>query len=196
MYVARGFGLGLLAMLGLVLYFLWQPSSAPDAQTEQILQTTPSTASDTAAAKGAISADTSGANIQVYIAGAVQHPGVYTLDNQARVYQLLQAAGGPQPGANLAALNLATHLNDGQEIYVLRVGETPFSTTGTGSQVTKVNINTATADELRQQLSLSTTSAQAIVNYRLQHGSFTSVDTLAQVVSKTVYAKVKDMVTI
>ncbi len=52
------------------------------------------------------------------IVGAVRHPGVYTLPASARVYQLLQAAGGPLPNADLVALNMAAKLSDGQEVYV------------------------------------------------------------------------------
>lgn len=145
----------------------------------------------------------------MYIVGAIQHPGVYTLDSQARVYQLLQKAGGSLPSANLAALNLAAKLSDGQEIYVLRVGETPVASisstaspasttdvTTPPAAVTQVNINTASADELEQQLSVSSKTAQTIIDYRLQHGPFTSVDTLAQIVSATIYKKIKDKVTV
>ncbi|GHO89899.1 helix-hairpin-helix domain-containing protein [Dictyobacter formicarum] len=187
----------IVALLGSI-FWLWRPTTALSPQ-DSVLPTASDTARNAQSATAASNAD--GGNIQVYITGAVKHPGVYTLDNQARVYQLLQAAGGPQPGANLTALNLATHLSDGQEIYVLHANETPVAggssgTTASNTPVTKVNVNTASADELRQNLQISTKSAQAIVTYRLQHGPFLSVDTLAQVVSKTVYAKIKDMVTV
>jgi competence protein ComEA len=149
--------------------------------------------------------------IKIYIVGAIQHPGIYTLASDARIYQLVQAAGGPTSNANLVALNLAAHLSDGQEIYVPRVGEnaptltstsTTTDTTNTSSSsnsssnTTRVNINTASVDELRQQLHTTSTIAQEIVGYRLQHGPFASVDILQQVVSKSEYAKLKDMVTV
>ena len=138
----------------------------------------------------------------------MKHPGVFTLPADARVYQLLQAAGGPLPKANLVALNLAARLTDGQEVYVTVIGETPptyvggvpepgTGTGGSGTDQTSslININTASADELRQGLHISSTTAQAIVNFRLQHGSFTSVDELSQVVSKSIYDKIKGLVT-
>jgi competence protein ComEA len=59
-----------------------------------------------------------------------------------------------------------------------------------------VNVNTASADDLRQKLSISSKTAQSIVNYRQQHGPFTSVDQLLQVVSKSIYDKIKDKVTV
>ncbi|GCE25503.1 hypothetical protein KDA_09870 [Dictyobacter alpinus] len=190
-YLSRAFALGLVLALIAAIVWLWQQPSA--ASAPQV--TTASTSSATASADVTNSDTSADGNIQVYITGAVQHPGVYTIASQSRVYQLLQAAGGPQPGANLAALNLATHLSDGQQIYVLHANETP-EPTNADSETTKININTASADELRQGLQLSTKSAQTIINYRLQHGLFTSVDTLAKVVSKTIYAKIKDQVTV
>ena len=146
--------------------------------------------------------------IQVYVVGAVKHPGVYTLPAGARVYQLLQAAGGPLPKANLVALNLAATLTDGEEVYVTLIGEIPPTYMGgvpgppgtniTGSPTVGqlVNINTASADEMRQSLHISSTTAQNIVNYRSQHGPFTSIDQLLQVVSRTTYDKIKTQVTV
>ena len=49
---------------------------------------------------------------------------------------------------------------------------------------------------MRQSLHISSTTAQNIINYRLQHGSYTSIDQLQQVVSKSIYDKIKDLVTI
>lgn len=59
-----------------------------------------------------------------------------------------------------------------------------------------VNINTASVDEMRQALHLSSTTAQNIINYRLQHGPYTSIDQLKQVVSTSTYDKIKNLVTI
>ena len=150
-------------------------------------------------------------DIRVYVVGAVKHPGIYTLASGARVYDLLQAAGGALPTANLVAVNLAAKLSDGQEVYVVAVGETPptysggvpgtgNNTSGTGggsnSNTQLVNINTASVDELTQNLHISKKSAQAIVDYRTQHGNFSSVDTLAQVLSSSVYNKIKAQCTV
>jgi competence protein ComEA len=146
--------------------------------------------------------------IQVYVVGAIQHPGVYTLPMGARVYQLVQAAGGTLPGADLVALNLAAQLTDGEEIYVLREGETPhsgytngsFVPGGTGTPTAAsgqlVNINTASETEMRQVLHVSAATAQKIIAYRTQHGPYTSVDQLLQVVSKSIYDHIKTLVTV
>lgn len=151
----------------------------------------------------------SSGSIHVYIVGAVKNPGVYTLAADARVYDLVQAAGGPQPKADLVALNLAATLTDGEEVYVTLVGEIPptymggvpgpgssGTPTGNTSSGQLININTATVDEMRQSLHVSSTTAQNIVNYRVQHGPFTSLDQLLQVVSKSIYDKIKNQVTL
>jgi competence protein ComEA len=142
--------------------------------------------------------------MHVYVVGAVKHPGVYALANDARVYDLVQAAGGVRPEANLVALNLAAKLMDGQEVYVAMVGEVAptclggisASGTTTGGVSQLVNINTANVDELQKQLHISSKVASAIVSYRVQHGPYSSVDQLAQVVSKAIYDKIKSTVTV
>lgn len=198
--------------LAITLYFIWFapftakiPSSAPS-------QNFSGSSANTGSSTTNSSSDSSG-DIQAYVVGAVKHPGVYTLPSGARVYQLLQAAGGALPNANLVALNLAATLTDGQEVYVIAVGESPptyvggvpgtgtgagtsgGSSTGTGSGQL-VNINTASIDEMRQSLHISSTTAQNIINYRTQHGPFTSIDQLLQIMSKTTYDKIKNEVTI
>ena len=195
----------LLLALVVALYLTWYsptPTTSPAGITQQSFSGTTSTNSTTSN-----NTPTASGTIQVYIVGAVKHPGVYQLPADARVYQLLQAAGGPLPDANLVALNLAAQVKDGEEIYVIRTGETPptyyggVPGIGTGSNTGSsngqlVNINTASSDEMRQQLHISSTTAQAIINYRLQNGAFTSVDQLLQVVSKSIYDKIKDQVTV
>lgn len=160
------------------------------------------------------SSSSSSGDIQVYIVGAVKHPGVYTLPSDARIYQLIQAAGGPLPNANLVAINLAAKMTDGEEVYVTVIGEIPptymggvpgpaGSSPGTGSSTPTsgptgplVDINTASADQMRTELHVSSTTANDIVNYRLQNGPYTSIDQLLQVVSKEIYDHIKDQVTI
>jgi len=189
--------------LMVALYFIWHPAPTNTSSVgiaPQNFSSVPATSR--APSPASTSGTDSGGTIQVYVVGAVKHPGVYILEVGARVYQLLQAAGGPLPNANLVALNLAARLSDGQEVYVSRLGEVPPTylggATGTTSSTNTalVNINTASVDELRQQLNISSKNAQAIVNYRLQHGDFTSVEQLSQILSKATYDKIKALVTV
>ncbi len=92
-----------------------------------------------------------------------------------------------------------------EEVYVLANGEKPPTyiggvpgpgTSGSATAGQLVNINTASADEMRQSLHISATTAQSIVNYRQQNGPFTSIDQLQLVVSKSIFEKIKGLVTI
>jgi competence protein ComEA len=109
--------------LAVALYLIWHTpasTSSPPGITQQNFNGISSNSGGST-----VSSTTTGADIHVYVVGAVKHPGVYTLPSGARVYQLLQAAGGALPNANLVALNLAAQLSDGEEVYVLANGETP-----------------------------------------------------------------------
>ncbi len=217
--LSRVIALVLTLALGLALYFIWHPSSStsspPTGNAQNFGNTFNSSSSKKNTGFQTTGTSTSGM-IQLYVVGSVKHPGVYTLPMGARVYQLLQAAGGPSPRANLVGLNLAAKLNDGQEVYITALGETPptylggvpgpggttngtsstSSTNGTSNNGPLININTASVDEMRQGLHVSSTTAQNIINYRTQNGPFTSIDQLLQVVSKSIYDKVKGQITI
>ncbi len=183
------------------MYVIWNTATPTPVQTTG---SSSSVGQQNLSASGATTSTTDG--IQVYVVGAVKHPGVYTLPSGARVYDLLQAAGGALPQANLVGVNLAAKLSDGQEVYITQVGETPPTSTGgvsgtgvgtsgsTNGQL--VNINTANIDELTLNLHISKKSAQAIIDYKTQHGNYSSVDQLAQVVSRTIYNKIKALCTI
>ena len=75
-------------------------------------------------------------------------------------------------------------------------GATSGTTAGTSTVALPVNVNTASAEDMRQALHISSVTAQKIITYRLQHGPFTSVEELSQVVSKTIYKKIEGEVTV
>ncbi len=115
------FGIAFILVLAIIGIWFTSPSTAPSVASPGVTQQnfgTSATATNN-------TSSTSSGSIRVYIVGAVKNPGVYTLDINARVYDLLQAAGGPQAKADLVALNLAAKLTDGEEVYVTLVGEVP-----------------------------------------------------------------------
>ncbi len=159
----------------------------PDASAQQptIIQT----------GTGNVIANTPAPDIQAYIVGAVAHPGVYPLHSGDRVDKLLQAAGGALPNADLVRVNLAAHVTDGEEVYVPRVGEAiPSGLPGGGPG--KVNINTASAEDMHTLLDIALTTANKIVAYREAHGPYTAIDQLLNVMSRTTYDKIKDFITV
>ncbi len=202
--IAAAFTLTLIILI----YMVWNPPAPTPIASGSAITQQNFGSSSTSTNTNTSSSSTGDGSIQVYITGAVKKPGVYTLPPDARVYQLLQAADGPQPDANLVALNLAAKLTDGEEVYVTVIGEAPPTymggvpgpsngTSNTSSSSTGlVNINTATVSELEQQLHVSSTTANNIVNYRTQNGAYTSVDQLLQVISTSIFNRIKNMVTV
>ncbi len=157
----------------------------------------PDSSSQPAIAQSAVnsSAAQPAADIQAYIVGAVVHPGVYPLNSGDRVDTLLQKAGGALPDADLVRVNLAAHVTDGEEVYVPRVGEAlPGGLDGGGPG--KVNINTASAEDMHTLLGISLTTATKIVAYRQAHGNYTAITQLLNVMSRSTYDKIKDHITV
>jgi|SRR5579884_33761 competence protein ComEA len=114
--------------------------------------------------------------IKVYVTGAVARPGVYSLAPDSRIEDAIAAAGGFVAGADAPRVNLAARVRDEDEIFVPRVGEAIPNLVAA-----QLNVNTASAAQLRDGLGISSTLASRIVSYRRQHGPFRSVDDLRQV---------------
>ena len=130
--------------------------------------------------------------LMVYISGAVATPGVYTLPEGSRVDAAVQAAGGLLPGAEQDSINLAKLLEDGQQINVPGVVDTSHVNTG------RVNINTATVTELDALPGIGPTTAQSIVDYRLENGSFQAIEEIKNVpgIGPATFDGIKDYITI
>jgi competence protein ComEA len=121
-----------------------------------------------------------------HAAGAVVRPGIYPLPSGARVADLLAAAGGPTADADLDAINLAAKVEDGARIYVPRRGEAvpaevAAAGEGTAGTAAIVNLNSASLAELDSLPGVGPATAQAILDYRRQHGRFRSIDQLLEV---------------
>ncbi|WP_309107094.1 ComEA family DNA-binding protein [Arthrobacter sp.] len=130
-----------------------------------------------------------GGKIVVHVAGAVQTPGVVELPAGSRIHEAVGAAGGSTPGADLNRLNLAAVLTDGQKVHVPLVGEQLSADPGTGgdadpaagsgaASTDKIDLNTASVDELGTLPRVGPVLAQRIVDWRKEHGNFKTVDEL------------------
>ena len=120
--------------------------------------------------------------IFVDVTGAVNNPGVYTLNASSRVVDAIKAAGDSAPGADLSTINLARILADGEQIYVdstqvnskgVRVSKTVHSG--------PININRATAREFDSLDGIGPVIAARIVAYRKTNGPFTTIEDLQKV---------------
>jgi len=123
--------------------------------------------------------------VVVDVTGAVRHPGLYRLPQGSRIADAIARAGGTTHRADSALVNLAAPLADGEQILVpVRVGAGEADAAGAAapagppSPAAPVDLNTATVEQLDALPGIGPVTAQKIVDYRQEHGPFTSVDGL------------------
>ncbi len=149
------------------------------------------------------------AMVMVDVRGAVAKPGVYTLPAGSRVQEVLALAGGALSNAETRPLNLARRLNDGEQLYVPTVGEataTPVpvkggpaaAPSGTKTPIGKININTATVQELDALPGIGPALGQRIVDYRTENGLFAAPEDLLKVrgIGDALFKELQDLVTV
>lgn len=141
--------------------------------------------------------------IYVQIDGAVKKPGVYTFSEESRVYELIEAAGGLLPEAYDLGINQAKRLEDGEKIYVYTKEEIENGAGTTDTQNPqgqtddgKVNINTASVEELMTLSGIGETRAKDIIAYRNAHGAFSLPEDLKNVsgIGDSTYNKIADAI--
>ncbi len=122
--------------------------------------------------------------VTVHVVGAVTAPGVVSLPVGARAVDAVRAAGGASPDADLARVNLAHVLADGEQIVVPTVGEPGAAGAAGGDGTTAggaLDLNGADVAALESLPRIGPVLAERIVAWRTSHGRFSSVDELAEV---------------
>ena len=129
--------------------------------------------------------------IIVHVAGCVEHEGIVELEEDSRIADAIEKAGGATLDANMSKINLAYKLKDGQKIYVpsnIEDETTVITEKGEGienetndKQLNKININTATQTELETLTGIGPSMALKIIEYRSRNGKFTSIEEIMNV---------------
>lgn len=125
-------------------------------------------------------------------------PGLYKLEDGARVNDAIEVAGGFTENADKDSLNLAKVLEDGEQIMIPSKGGGSSEAGSSASQTNngKVNINTADLTTLQTLNGVGPATAQKIIDYRTANGKFKTIEDLKKVsgIGEKTFAKFKDQI--
>lgn len=145
--------------------------------------------------------------VMIDIKGAVNNPGVYELDEDARLLDAIEQAGGLAQGAVTDGINLAKQVTDQMMIYVPVEGEdVPEDVSAQQDSIQSdedfeealININKADVSRLTQLKGIGDVRAQSIIEYREEHGEFETTEELKKVsgIGEGIFGGVKDKITV
>lgn len=140
------------------------------------------------------------------IEGEVINPGLYELDGDIRVNNVLKAAGGLSAKADRdwvkKNLNLADRVMDGQKIYIPRIGEVKDNQVslvlGSSDKKGKISLNQANLEELDKLSGIGPALGGRIIDYREKNGGFKNINELKLVsgIGDKLFEKIKDDITL
>ncbi len=194
-----GISLAGCVLLAVVLLAVWNEQPAAEPAPSLPLRSPPPPVSGPASAKPAPPPEP----VVVSVVGRVHRPGLVTVRPGGRVADALEAAGGAVPDTDVTALNLARKVTDGEQLYVAvpvpadvpEPAGSPGARAGPGDgdegggggtgedsgERGKINLNTASADQLSTLPGVGKVTAERIVRWRQEHGRFATVDQLTDV---------------
>lgn len=157
--------------------------------------------------------------IIIHITGQVKNEGIYELEENSRIADCIEKAGGLTNEANIKEINLAYILEDGMKIYIPKINEDyknvdntdayvskensdidnsdkNINTSKSTSKTTKININTASQTELETLPGIGTSTALKIINYRKENGKFNNIEDIKKVsgIGDSKFSKIKDLI--
>lgn len=155
--------------------------------------------------------------ILVHVSGAVNQPGIVALSENSRISDAIEKAGGLKEKACIDEINLAYVLEDGMKIHIPTVeeqiendnvqnnniyikSESNLSTEKNNNQkkASKININTATQEELETLPGIGPTTSLKIINYRKENGKFRTIEDIKEVngIGESKFNTIKDMISV
>lgn len=144
--------------------------------------------------------------ITVYVSGEVNSPGLVELPSDSRIADAIKACGDFTPLADKAKINLAQKLTDGMQIQVSskapviksneQVNDTNSNSPNNNSSSNLININTATKEDLDTLPGIGPATAQKIIDYRQEHGNFSSIEDIKNVkgIGEAKFSKMQDKI--
>ena len=164
--------------------------------------------------------------IKVHISGAIKNEGVFELDENSRIIDVIQQAGGLTEQSYTKYINLAEMLEDGSKIYIptkeeienqekqneeqenkkdietfkntitINQNENNQKYKSTNQKIKKININTATQEELDSLPGVGASTANKILNYRKENGKFKTKEDIKNVsgIGESKFNKIKDLI--
>lgn len=161
-------------------------------------------------------------NIIVYITGCIKKPGVYEMQQENRIADLIEKAGGLTEEADTNSINLAHKLEDEMKIYVPSKKEMENKleeeldkedklegyisresnnlelkeNNKDSNKIQKVNINTASQTELETLPGIGPSTAFKIIEYRKENGKFQNIEEIKKVngIGENKYNKIKQLI--
>ena len=142
------------------------------------------------------------------ICGAVQEPGVYKLEEGARIFQLIKQAGGLREDADLTSVNQAEKVTDGMKVRIYtkeeaaslpqQILESTAESEQTAPISAKININSADIAQLTQLTGIGEARAADIIAYRTEHGRFLTIEEIMNVsgIKESTFQKIKDQIVV
>lgn len=139
--------------------------------------------------------------IFVDISGAVEKPGVYQVSKETRLFEVIEMAGGLSEDADADHVNRASFVEDGQKIIIPVKGSENMTGTTSSEDVSAgagsglININTASADELKTLNGIGDVMAERIIEYRSSK-AFKSKEDIMSVdgIGSKTYENIKDFI--
>ena len=145
----------------------------------------------------------------IYITGEVNNPGIYHVEENSYVYEVIEMAGGFTEEAAKSYLNLAAKVNRESHIFVPNINDSEIEVLTKFSGITNlgstnesldnklVNINNASVEELKTLPGIGQAMAERIITYRKESGSFKSKDELMTIngIKESKFNKIKDLIT-
>ena len=147
----------------------------------------------------------SNGDIYVHVVGEVNAPGVVKVPSGTRLYNVIEKAGGMTKNAQTDYLNLADTAKDGQQIRVIskkeykKLKKKKKKPKNQGPKESSlININTATAEELKTLNGIGDAKANAIVEHRTQNGNFKKIEDIKNVsgIGDATFNNIKSMITV